>query len=195
MTWLTKKVEEQIGFIWRKKYLETLFAASIIGTPVLFYLCSRVSDFLIFYTLLAILWYTRETMDLKRNSSKELYHLRVEHKTNLRPYLRLQSGGQRGLILVNEGKGVAVNLRPVYESGTSGTRDLLKVPAMAAAPNSVTESFVPKGFALNLNPNLVQFTIEIAYNDIEGRNYLAVFKSNPLFNDGFEIIKQEEVER
>ncbi len=193
MTWPTKKLGEFVNFIWRKKYPETFVAIAIVGTLVFPCLGAKLNDFLIFYTLLAVLWYTRETMDLKRNSNKELYYLRVEHKTNLKPYLRLQAGGNRGLILVNEGKGVAVNLRPKYKSNIGGNRDLLKIPAMAAAPNSVTESFVPKGSDLELNPNLLGFTIEIAYNDIEGRNYLVVFKSNPLFNDGFEIIKQEEV--
>lgn len=183
---------EKIYFIWRKKYLELFLVITAIGTFILPFFQSKLNDFLIFYTLVVLLWYTRETMDLKRNSNKELDRLRIEHKTNLRPYLRLQKGGNRGLILVNEGKGVAVNLRPTYK-GYGTTREFLRIPAMAAAPGSVTESFVPRDPDLDLDPSVAQFSIEVSYNDIEKRNYLAVFNSNSLFNDGFEIIKQEEV--
>lgn len=184
---------EKINFIWRKKYLELFLFLAMIGTLTMFFFQPKLNDFLIFYTLIAILWYTRETMDLKRNSNKELYYLRVEHKTNLRPYLRLQKGGTRGLILVNEGKGIAVNLKPIYKSGLI-KRNFLKVSAMASAPGSITESFVPPNLGAELDPSVTNFIIEITYNDIEKRNYLATFKSNTLFNDGFEIVDQKEID-
>lgn len=181
-----------LDFTWRKKYLWLIFCAGLIGALYLIITGSSKNDHLIFYTLLAIFWYSRETMDLKQISNKQTERLRIEHKTNLRPYLRLQKGGERGLILVNEGKGVAVNLRPVYKND-SVSRGFLMIPAMAAAPGSITTSFVPAGVGLELDPSVANFTVEINYKDIEDRNYFAQFKSNPLFNDGFEIIKQKEV--
>ena len=183
----------KINYLWRKKYLWLFLSISLVGTLMLGLLFkAKLNELLVFNTLIVIFWYSRETMDLKRISNKQIERLRIEHKTNLRPYLRLQKGGERGLILVNEGKGVAVNLRPVYKNDGE-TREFLKVPAMAAAPGSITESFIPKDLGLELDPSVAEFTIEIAYNDIEKRNYLAVFKSNTLFNDGFEIIEQKEV--
>src|SRR3972149_11047517 len=152
---------DKINSIWRKKYIEMFFVIAILGTPILFYFNSQVNDYLIFYTLVTILWYSRETMDLKRNSNKELDRLRVEHKTNLRPYLRLQKGGSRGLILVNVGKGVAVNLRPVFIKNNI-RKSFLKVPAMSTGSNSVTESFVPINFGMGLNPIVSEFTVEIS---------------------------------
>src|SRR6266404_4823371 len=163
---------EKINFIWRKKYKQTFIIVGIVGTPILYFLCASISDYLLFYTLVVIFWYSRETMDLKQIANKQTQHLRIEHKTNLRPYLRLQKGGMRGLILVNEGKGVAVNLKSEYK-GYGVTREFLKIPAMAAAPQSKTESFVPQNSDLDLDPSVTEFTIEITYNDIENRNYRA----------------------
>lgn len=192
----TKKLEEiklKIIYFWKKKYLWIFLGISLLGSLLLRFLFeAKLNDLLIFNTLIVIIWYSRETMDLKQISNKQIDRLRIEHKTNLRPYLRLQKGGNTGLILVNEGKGIAVNLRPVYKSNNQ-KRELLKIPAMSSSPGSITESFVPKNSGLELDPSAKEFTIEIAYNDIEKRNYLAVFKSNTLFNDGFEIIKQEEI--
>lgn len=184
----------EIDFLWRKKYIWLILYLAILGALIInIFLKVTLNDYLVYFTFWVVFWYSRETMDLKQISNKQTEHLRIEHKTNLRPYLRLQKGGERGLILVNEGKGVAVNLRPIYKNDGGVTREFLQIPAMAAAPGSWTESFVPIGFDLGLNPSIGNFTVEINYNDIEERNYYVVFKSNPLFNDGFEIIRQEEI--
>ena len=186
------KISSFMNYAWKKRYLRLFFGVAIIGTAVLVALSAKLSDYLLFYTLVVVFWYSRETMDLKQISNKQVERSRTEHKTNLRPYLRLQKGGERGLILVNEGKGIAVNLRPVYKS-KEVIREFLKIPAMAAAPNSITQSFVPRGFGSELDPGIASFEVEVKFNDIEKRNYIAVFKSNNLFNDGFEIHKQEEI--
>lgn len=184
------KMKEIIKFIWQKKYKEVLVLIAIVGSIVMkLFFCASLSEILLFVTLVVIFWYSRETMDLKQISNKQINHLRIEHKTNLRPYLRLQKGGINGLILINEGKGIAVNLRPIYKGVVN--REFLKIPAMSVS--GMTQSFVSKKLGLELDPIKVNFNIEISYKDIEGRNYIAIFKSNPLFNDGFEIIKQEEI--
>lgn len=178
--------------LWEKKYLEVLIGVAIIGSLLLVCLSSSsLNDVLLFITLIVLIWYSRETMDLKKISNKQSDRMRIEHKTNLKPYLRLQKGGERNLIIVNEGRGVAVNLRPVYKSAEI-SREFLRIPAMSAAPNSSTKSFVPIGHGLELDPSVEKFIIEVAYNDIEKRNYIAIFQSNPLFNDGFEILEQKE---
>jgi len=183
-------MKNKISFIWQKKYKEALVLIAVIGSIIMgLFFCASLNEILLFITLVVIFWYSRETMDLKQISNKQINHLRIEHKTNLRPYLRLQKGGNTGLILVNDGKGVAVNLRPMYKGAVS--KEFLRIPAMSVS--GVTQSFVSKYLGLELNPVKANFNIEIAYKDIENRNYIAIFKSNPLFNDGFEILKQEEV--
>lgn len=183
---------EKINFIWRKKYLEFFILIAVIGTFSLLFFQSKLNDLLIFYTLIALLWYARETMDLKRNSNKELDRLRIEHKTNLRPYLRLQKkAGENRLQLVNEGKGVAVNLRSIYKKENREIQ-LPGITAMVAAPGSATEGLTPARLGIDFDSN-EDYLIKINYNDIEGRNYQAVFKRNTDYNDKFEIVEQREI--
>lgn len=190
INWLVEK----INFTWRKKYLWLFLGLAFFGSLLLWkFLGAKLSDLLIFNTLIAILWYSRETMDLKQISNKQIYHLRVEHKTNLRPYLRLQKKtGENKLQLVNEGKGVAVNLRSLYKKENREVR-LPGITAMAAAPNSFTEGLTPARLGIDFDSD-EDCLIEINYNDVEGRNYRAVFKRNADYNDKFEITEQKEVE-
>lgn len=185
------KLMKWLSFEWRKKYIRMLFVLALLGTPIILFIDFNLNNLLIFYTLIAVVWYSRETMDLKRISNKELKELRKQYVTSIRPYLRLQEkAGENRLQLVNEGKGVAVNLQSVYIRDKQETR-LLGVTAMAALPGSVTESFTPRNLGLELDPSVADFLMQVTYEDIEGRKYIAVFKSNTNFNDGFEIIKQE----
>lgn len=184
---------EKINFIWSKKYLSLFLGIALFGS-LLLKLFSRASlnDLLLFNTLIAILWYSRETMDLKRIANKQTYHLRIEHKTNLRPYLRLQKKtGENKLQLVNEGKGVAVNLRSIYRKGEHEVQ-LPGITAMAAAPGSVTEGLTPARLGIDFDSD-EDCQIEINCNDIEKRNYRAVFKRNADYNDKFEIVEQREI--
>lgn len=137
-------------------------------------------------TVFVILRYTKETYWLKKIAQEQ-------YITSIRPYLRLQWETTGNLVLVNEGKGVAVNLQPTFKKDRE-KYPLLQIPAMAAAPGSQTRSFVPSSFVLPLDPNLKnnEYIIEVAYTDIEQRSYIAIFKTNTRVNDSFEIIKQEE---
>lgn len=184
---------EKINFTWRKKYLWLFLGIAFFGSLLLWKLFeAKLNDLLIFNTLIAILWYSRETMDLKQISNKQVDRLRVEHKTNLRPYLRIQKKeGENKLQLVNEGKGVAVNLRSVYKKNGHEVQ-LPGITAMAAAPGSVTEGLTPARVGINFDSD-EDCLIEIKYNDIEGRNYYAVFKRNSDYNDKFEIVEQKEI--
>lgn len=184
---------EKINFIWRKKYLWLFTVIALLGSCLLGqFFKANLNDLLLFNTLIAILWYSRETMDLKQISNKQVYHLRKEHKTNLRPYLRLQKKtGENVLQLVNEGKGVAVNLRSVYKKDGHEVQ-LPGITAMASAPNSFTEGLTPARLGINFDSD-ENCQIEINYNDVESRNYHAVFKRNADYNDRFEIVEQKEI--
>lgn len=185
-------LKEKVNLIWGKKYLELLLTLAFLGSIFLFCFGAELNDYLIFYTLIVVIWYARETMDLKRISNKQIYQLRAEHKTNMRPYLRLQKKeGENRPQLVNEGKGVAVNLRSVYKKNDIEIK-LPGITAMAAAPNSVTEGLTSARLGIDFDSD-DDCLIEINYNDIENRNYRAIFKRNPDFNDKFEIVEQKEV--
>ena len=142
-----------------------------------------LSGFILWFTAFVIIRYTKETYWLKQLAQKQSI-------TSIRPYLRLQKeeGNDDTLLLANEGKGVAVNLEPVYRKKGKETK-LLAITAMAAAPNSYTRSFIKKSMGLNLDPEN-DYTVEIKYEDIEGRRYKVVFRTNMQFNDKFEIVKQ-----
>lgn len=181
-----------LDFIWRKKYLWLLFCVGLISSLYLIITESSKNDHLIFYTLLVIFWYSRETMDLKQISNKQTERLRIEHKTNLRPYLRIQKKeGENKILLVNEGKGVAVNLRSTYKRNNYKV-ELPGITAMAAAPGSFTEGLTSSKLGINFDSD-EECIIEIFFNDIEMRNYHAIFKRNFDYNDKFEIIEQKEI--
>lgn len=169
-----------------------LFSGGSILTIILFLndiikLSEALSGFILWFTAFAILRYTKETYYLKKLSQKQ-------NITSVRPYLRLQWEATKNLVLVNEGKGVAVNLRPIFKKGNNQRR-LIQISAMAASPGSQTRSFIPNNFQPPLDPNLNfnKYLIEIAYTDIEKRQYIAIFETDTNFNDEFKIIRQEEI--
>ena len=191
-----KKLEQFFSLVWGKKYLGFFMFIAFLGSGLIIIikssLTSSLNDILLFNTLVVIFWYSRETMELKHIANKQVSHLRTEHKTNMRPYLRLQKKeGENKLQLVNEGKGVAVNLRSVYEKDRVKTQ-MPGITAMAAAPNSMTEGLSPARLGIDFESE-DECLIEIKYRDIEGRNYRGVFKRNSEYNDKFEIIEQKEV--
>lgn len=156
---------------------------SIITNMQVLKLNEAVQAWILWFTAIVLIHYTVETYELKKLAQKQ-------NITSVRPYLRLQKedGNDDTLLLANEGKGVAVNLKPVYRKDDKEI-PLLTVTAMAAAPNSYTRSFIKKSMGLNLDPEN-DYSVEISYEDIEGRKYKAIFRTNMQLNDKFEIVKQ-----
>ncbi|MGH7245991.1 MAG: hypothetical protein ACREGI_03590 [Candidatus Levyibacteriota bacterium] len=150
----------------------------------------------LYLTLVAVLWYSWETRQLKIETRRlrkwaadENHVLKKQSITSIRPYLRLQTieGIDNKLRLVNEGKGVAISLKLRYlKKGKEINR--YAVTAMASAPGSFTDIHRNE---ITLNPE-DDYSMEIAYKDIEDRKYIAIFEPNLIFNDNFEILKQEE---
>jgi hypothetical protein len=157
---------------------------------------------LLYLTFVVVIWYSWETRQLKIETRRLRKWASADHEiskkqsiTDIRPYLRLQMTNTTTFLqLVNEGKGVAVNLEPIYIKGKI-RKPLLRIPAMAAAPNSNTINFVPYELArsVNLDPEIAYYMILVNYEDIEGRKYEAIFQSDKDYNDKFSIISQDEV--
>jgi len=194
---------------WDIKIIRGLLITTFIGCPIIIYYefhksastPELVTPLALFLTLLAIIWYSWETRQLKietrrlsRSAASEVQMLVKQNITSIRPYLRLQKAAvAHHLQLINEGKGIAVNLTPLYRKDSKEI-PLLKIPAMAAAPGSITTSFVYDDFREELDPVVAEYKIEITYEDIEGRVYTAIFQSDNSFNDGFKIVSQKEDE-
>lgn len=144
-----------------------------------------LQGWILWFTSFVLVRYTKETYWLKNLAQKQ-------NITSIRPYLRLQKKtGENKLQLVNEGKGVAVNLQSVYKNNNQDEQ-LPYITAMAAAPNSVTEGLTPARLGINFDSD-EDCLIEIKYKDIEARNYHAIFKRNSDYNDKFEIMEQKEI--
>lgn len=194
---LSNKVKKTTGndlFDWTNIIL---LAAGLLALEYLMYIkfidpASFLTSFILWFTAFVLIRYTKETYWLKVLAQEQTDHLKIEHKTNLRPYLRLQKKtGENKLQLVNEGKGVAVNLRSTYRKGEQAVQ-LPGITAMAAAPGSVTEGLTPARLGIDFDSD-DDCLIEIKYNDVEELNYRAVFKRNSDYNDKFEIVEQKEI--
>ncbi len=86
---------KKLNYLWKKKYVNLLFAiGGLLSFALLFTQViwlkklpnygSYVSDYLLLWTGIIIIWYTRETRDLKRISNKQLEESR---KTRLNDFL------------------------------------------------------------------------------------------------------------
>lgn len=143
-----------------------------------------IQSLILWFTAFVIVRYTKETYYLKKLAQKQ-------NITSIRPYLRLQKkAGENKLQLVNEGKGIAVNLRSVYKKVDQKV-SLPSITAMAAAPGSFTEGLTPTRLGIDFDSD-ADCSIEIDHEDIEGRKYYVIFKRNADYNDKFEIVEQKE---
>lgn len=169
--------------LWIMVSLLGVFAYRATSTDNQMSLSDLLTFELLWFTAFVLVRYTKETYYLKKLAQ-------AQNITSIRPYLRLQWQTTDNLVLVNEGKGVAVALKPRYEAG-GVIKELLHITAMAAAPNSSTTSFIPPGFTIP-NPEKTNYEIKIRYQDIESRRYVAIFRSSADNNDKFLIVKQRE---
>jgi len=146
-----------------------------------------IQGFILWFTAFAIFRYTKETYWLKKISQKQ-------YITSIRPYLRLQWETKGNLVLVNEGKGVAVDIKFKFVDNNESENSITFNNVSTMSAGGQTRSFVPDSINQNesLNPEKKEYKIEANYKDIEGRKYYTVFKTNLKYNDKFEILKQEK---
>jgi hypothetical protein len=195
---------------WDKEYRKWCFAIGAIGGGLVWY-WSNLNNSLIFVTAILILWYTRETYDLKRISNKQLIETRKQIDLQLRPYLRLQwdSGGNQDVFdVVNEGEGLAIDvtfsLMTFYDQDVKSEYQIMSRPLIAKSkPTIITTdelnnpANIVKGVSIKgyLNDKLVDgFTIKVNYFDTENRKYRAIFSADTSYNDRFRIVKQGRID-
>jgi len=133
---------------------------------------------------------------------------------SLRPFLRLEYSrykaegyissvmgeikseiGYYQILLVNEGSGVAVDVKfePIIISSSEGSIELHTVTAMSSKGGS-TRLLDGKGapdVLRILDPaySTTPYTVKVKYKNIEGTSYSQVFKSSQEHNDGYEVVK------
>ncbi len=155
-------------------------------------LFALVSTFALIWTLRKLIENTKIANKNTELTNGLLNYAKKQHIASIRPYLRLQK--QEPLILVNEGRGIAINIKLTYINGKI-KKDFNSVPAMASAPSSFTtvKDFMDGSTNTILNPETNPFNVEANYEDIEGNKYKAVFESDYSFNDRFRIASQKSI--
>lgn len=93
--------------------------------------------------------------------------------------------------IVNAGQGVAVNIELTIVKGKKRTK-MQSITALTALKGRTDELSISEDNSIDLNLETIgPYTIEAHHSDIKGNFYIAIIKTNYLFNDRFEIIKQE----
>ena len=155
-----------------------------------------INSILIFLTLLAIIWYSWETLQLKKEAQKQ-------NKTSIQPYLSLliwfDKARREKLLIRNVGKGIAtrVSFKLLDWKGGYAVGGFDKgfkfyiIPALT--PKGSTTSFLDahRHFSPVLGDKENYYSLLVSYLDIEGNYYYAIFKTNLDYNDKFEIIEQK----
>jgi len=171
-----------------------------------------ITAFILWFTAVVVLDYTKETHDLKENSVRQIHESRKQYDYEMSPYLRLQWVGSSASIfqIVNDGKGIAVNVefepfsfiddkekstfkiksRPLIVGGHGysdiGREEIIEGYKGLLGKDSSFYGYL--GSKIDLG-----FFIQVKYKDFEGHSYIAVFKSNPNYNDKFEIVEQKRI--
>lgn len=152
-------------------------------------------------TAISLFLYTRETRDLKRVTQKQLEETRKSTKLSLRPFIRLEwsnyslYNNQTGLYhikIVNEGVGLAVNLKVTFSHNPSSF--IATVVGANRTYLSVTEPNYQdfhckseKEFIDSFSPDKSEYTITIEYADLEKNNYKQSFVTDRSLGYKFRI--------
>lgn len=178
----------KISYLWRKKYLLLFFGASLLGTLLFWrFFEANLNDLLIFNTLIAILWYSRETMDLKRNSNKEIKMLREAEMNKMMPILLFREGARlhkdgnlSDFQIRNIGSGVAKDIKVILASvEVEGNFNLAPVDSRQIKVENHKENIVD---SIKQSPNKIY--MEIRYKDIYERRFRTVEIIFTRDNDG-----------
>lgn len=172
------QVLSKINFIWRKKYLWLFLAIALLGSLLLSLLFgAKLNDLLIFNTLIAVLWYSRETMDLKRNSNREIELLRSAEMNKMIPILLFREGARlhrdgnlSAFQIRNIGSGVAKDISVILSS-VEVERNFNLAPGDSRQINieGHRENVVD---TVNQSPE--EINMEIRYKDIYERKFRTV---------------------
>ncbi len=96
------------------------------------------------------------------------------------------------LELINDGNGVATDIRIVRSEANGNNVPLRNITAMGKPGNTQVRYFGEQDAYNNINRD-IDIKISIEYKDISDRKYKAEFVSDKQYNDGFRIESQREL--
>ena len=146
---------------------------------------ASLSDKILFATFLALLWYARETKEMRKETMKQT-------DFEMRPYLRLQwlenNTNNEIFQIVNDGRGVAVNV--IFKKFKIGDKfiSIKNRPVISSKgwSNINLEEF--KGNEEYIVQNINKETeIIVNYKDLENHKYKVIFSYDESYNDKFKI--------
>lgn len=171
------KFFQWIDYYWRKQYIKFYLFLTFIGSFAVWFFKGKLNDYLIFYTLIAILWYTRETMDLKRNSNREIKLLKEAEMNKMMPLLIFQEGARlfkdgnlSAFCVINRGSGIARSVEILLGSVTIEENFTL-----APTDTRTIRTHGNKEYIVNIiKENPTEIYMEIRYKDIYERLFRTV---------------------
>ncbi|MFH1534690.1 MAG: hypothetical protein ABIF80_01765 [Patescibacteria group bacterium] len=189
--------------IWSKEYRKLLFIFGILVTsiPAILYIfydykALSLNEWLLAVTALVVFWYSRETFDLKNVANKQLVETRKQTFLNIRPFIRLQWINNDGIRIINEGYGIALNVRLSFNIGGTIHRTILSGEKATKSytdagfedvvdkQNSFTDS---REFKEKYSPIDNDYNVDVTYQDVSGIIYLQTFKTDKTLNDKFRL--------
>ena len=152
----------------------------------------KIYDLILVITGAFIFWYSRETADLKKISNKSIKELRKQIFLEQRPFIRLQWLNDNGIRIINEGFGIAVNVKLEISNKPTICRSII-------AGEKATKSYTDAGFedaGLDNDQKFLDvfkpsdgYRINVSYWDVAGNKYSQIFIANDRLNDKFELLE------
>lgn len=102
------RIKERLSFLWRKKYRSIIFWIGVFGVIFIFFsdyfvmmvisidnitFSEKLTMAIFFLTGLIILWYTRETFDMKNIQNKQIKEVRKDRYLSKMPMIRMLKAG------------------------------------------------------------------------------------------------------
>ncbi|MBI5906603.1 hypothetical protein HY857_00940 [Candidatus Saccharibacteria bacterium] len=155
-----------------------------------------IQEFILAETFVALLWYAKETYDIKQNSNKQIKEARKQTYLNTRPFMRINwdNDEHKAIFVVNEGGGVAVDLTIEFLSDNK-VKEAQSRPVMSTGPQSVTRidyrdfGLTDGTFNEQFSPLKNQYEISMKYKDLVNNSYEQVFNTDASYNDRYKVIE------
>ncbi|MBU0612399.1 hypothetical protein KKB10_00120 [Patescibacteria group bacterium] len=133
---------------------------------------------------------------MKTVANKQLIEARKQTFLNIRPFIRLQWINNDGIRIINEGYGIALNVRLSFSNGGVINRTIISgekasksytdagYEDMINKKTDISSSFF---FTRKYSPNDNVYTIDVTYQDVAGIFYLQTFRTDSILNDKYKL--------
>lgn len=178
--------EASLDRLWRKEYKTLFVTLALITSPFILVFGGGINELLLFYTLVALLWYARETMDLKNISNKEIVELRKSEMNKFLPIIvpdinsDILKNGRTYIAITNIGKGIAKDVQLKLDSKEFGNTFSIE-PDQPKSFNLVTDEDEIKEMVSRKKKTI---SMSVSYSDIYDRDIITDQITFKLLPDG-----------